>query len=224
MRVLIAEDDEIIGDRLRRALVKEGFIADWVQNGQMALDHLRSQEYALVILDVMMPVRDGWSTCQAIRDSKNPIPILMLTAKDAIDDRVKGLDLGADDYLVKPFSLKELLARVRALTRRNKIEKSNVIHLADIEIESKAKTVRRGGEMLHLTPREYSLLEALARNRGRTLSREFIIEQIWNDDESLSNTVNFHVTALRKKVDVGRDKSLIETVHGFGYRIYEGDS
>lgn len=223
MRVLIAEDDEIIGDRLRRALVKEGFIADWVQNGQMALDHVRSQEYALVILDVMMPVRDGWSTCQAIRDSKNPVPILMLTAKDAIDDRVKGLDLGADDYLVKPFSLKELLARVRALTRRNKIEKSNVIHLADLEIESKAKTVRRGHETLHLTPREYSLLEALARNRGRTLSREFIIEQVWNDDESLSNTVNFHVTALRKKVDVGRDKSLIETVHGFGYRIYEGE-
>lgn len=223
MRVLIAEDDEIIGDRLRRALTKEGFVADWVQNGQMALDYVRSHDYALVILDVMMPVRDGWSTCQSIRDSKNSVPILMLTAKDSIDDRVKGLDLGADDYLVKPFSLKELLARVRALTRRNKMEKSSLIHLADLEIESRSKSVKRGAEMLHLTPREYSLLEALARNRGRTLSREFIIEQIWNDDESLSNTVNFHVTALRKKIDLGRNKSLIETVHGFGYRIFEGD-
>jgi two-component system copper resistance phosphate regulon response regulator CusR len=146
----------------------------------------------------------------------------MLTAKDAIEDRVKGLDLGADDYLVKPFSIKELLARVRALTRRGKLEKSSIIYLADLEIETRSKIVKRQGEILHLTPREYSLLESLARNRGRTLSREYIIEQVWNDDQSLSNTVNFHVTALRKKIDVGRERSLIETIHGFGYRIQEG--
>jgi DNA-binding response OmpR family regulator len=222
MRILIAEDDDIIGDRLRRSLIKEGYVVDWFVNGQMALDYVRSHEYSLVILDVMMPLRDGWSVCQSIRDSKNPVPILMLTAKDAIEDRVKGLDLGADDYLVKPFSIKELLARVRALTRRGKLEKSSIIYLADLEIETRSKIVKRQGEILHLTPREYSLLESLARNRGRTLSREYIIEQVWNDDQSLSNTVNFHVTALRKKIDVGRERSLIETIHGFGYRIQEG--
>jgi two-component system copper resistance phosphate regulon response regulator CusR len=143
----------------------------------------------------------------------------MLTARDAVEDRVRGLDIGADDYLVKPFDFNELLARVRALLRRDKPTKSSRMTFDDLEIDSAGKTVRRNGEVLKLTPREYSLLEALVRNRGRVLSREVIIDRIWNDDESMSNTVNFHVTALRKKIDSGREKSLIETVHGFGYRI-----
>jgi DNA-binding response OmpR family regulator len=223
VRILLVEDDEVISERLKRALEKEGFTADLAPDGQVGLDFARHGEYSVIILDIMMPKRDGWSVCQALRDSRNTTPILMLTAKDAIEDRVKGLDLGADDYLVKPFSLKEFLARIRALTRRNKIEKSSVIHLGDLEIDAKAMTVTRAGQPLKLTKREFTLLEALARNRRRILSREYIIEQIWNDEDSVSNTVNFHVTSLRKKVDVGREKSLIETVHGFGYRISEED-
>ncbi len=221
LRVLLVEDDEVISERLKRALEKEGYPTDLAHDGQVGLELARMGEYSVIILDVMMPKRDGWSVCQALRDSKNSTPILMLTAKDAIEDRVKGLDLGADDYLVKPFSLKEFLARIRALTRRNKLEKSSIIHLADLDIDAGAKTVTKAGEPLKLTKREFTLLEALARNRRRILSREYIIEQIWNDEDSVSNTVNFHVTSLRKKIDIGRDKSLIETVHGFGYRITE---
>ncbi len=221
LRVLLVEDDEVISERLKRALEKEGYPTDLAHDGQVGLELARMGEYSVIILDVMMPKRDGWSVCQALRDSKNSTPILMLTAKDAIEDRVKGLDLGADDYLVKPFSLKEFLARIRALTRRNKLEKSLIIHLADLDIDAGAKTVTKAGEPLKLTKREFTLLEALARNRRRILSREYIIEQIWNDEDSVSNTVNFHVTSLRKKIDIGRDKSLIETVHGFGYRITE---
>ena len=221
MRVLLVEDDEVISERLKRALEKEGYPTDIAYDGQVGLDMARMGEYSVIILDVMMPKRDGWSVCQALRDSKNTTPILMLTAKDAIEDRVKGLDLGADDYLVKPFSLKEFLARIRALTRRSKLEKSSIIHLGELDIDAKAMTVTRSGEPLKLTKREFTLLEALARNRRRILSREYIIEQIWNDEDSVSNTVNFHVTSLRKKIDAGRAKSLIETVHGFGYRITE---
>lgn len=221
MRVLLVEDDEVISERLKRALEKEGYTADLAHDGQIGLELAKLSEYSVIVLDVMMPKRDGWSVCQALRDSKNTTPILMLTAKDAVEDRVKGLDLGADDYLVKPFSLKEFLARIRALSRRTKLEKSSVIHLADLEIDANAKTVYRNGVPIKLTKREFTLLEALARNRRRILSREFIIEQIWNDEDSVSNTVNFHVTSLRKKIDEGRERSLIETVHGFGYRIAE---
>ena len=221
--ILIVEDEESLAQLLQYNLEKEGYNADLAHDGQTGLELAKLGDYSVIILDIMMPKRDGWSVCQALRDSKNTTPILMLTAKDAIEDRVKGLDLGADDYLVKPFSLKEFLARIRALTRRNKIEKSSIIHLSDLEIDAGAKSVSRGGNPLKLTKREFTLLEALARNRRRILSREFIIEQIWNDDESVSNTVNFHVTSLRKKIDEGRNKSLIETVHGFGYRIAEDD-
>lgn len=221
MRVLLVEDDEVISERLKRALEKEGYSADLAHDGQAGLDLAKFGEYSVIVLDVMMPKRDGWSVCQALREGKNTTPILMLTAKDAIEDRVKGLDLGADDYLVKPFSLKEFLARIRALSRRSKLEKSSIMHLSDLEIDANAKTASRNGVPLKLTKREFTLLEALARNRRRILSREFIIEQIWNDEDSVSNTVNFHVTSLRKKIDEGREKSLIETVHGFGYRIAE---
>lgn len=219
MRVLLIEDDEVISERLRRALTKEGYAVDQAFDGQEGLILAKTNEYAVILLDVMMPKRDGWSVVSALREGKNLTPVLMLTAKDAIEDRVKGLDSGADDYLVKPFSLKELFARIRALTRRNKIEKSTHIFVGDLEMDTVAKVVTLKGNPLKLTKREYTLLDALARNRGRVLSRDHIIEHVWNDDESVSNTVNFHVTALRKKIDEGRDKSYIETVHGFGYRI-----
>ncbi len=219
LRILVIEDDEVIGERLRKTLAKEGYVVDLATDGEIGLQQAQRESYSLIICDVMMPRRDGWSVVQKLREDRSRTPVLMLTARDAVEDRVKGLDLGADDYLVKPFDFNELLARVRALLRRDKPVKTSRLTFDDLEIDAAGKTVRRGGEVLKLTPREYSLLEALVRNRGRVLSREVIIDRIWNDDESMSNTVNFHVTSLRKKIDSGREKSLIETVHGFGYRI-----
>src|SRR5437763_1178090 len=161
--------------------------------------------------------RDGWSVCEALRIRRNPVPILMLTARGAVEDRVRGLNTGADDYLPKPFDFNELLARVRALLRRDQIHKSGSLQIADLEIDSTTRQVRRGGRELVLTPREFSLLEALARNEGRTLTREHILERVWGDDESYSNTVSFHVASLRKKVDTEDAVKLIHTVHGIGY-------
>lgn len=219
MRILVIEDDDVIGKRLQKTLSKEGYFVDWAPDGEAGLRQAQRERYSLIICDVMMPRRDGWSVVEELRRDRARVPVLMLTARDAIEDRVKGLDIGADDYLVKPFDFAELLARVRALLRREKPTKTSVMYLDDLVIDTVGKSVTRGSETLHLTPREYSLLEALVRNRGRVLSRETIIERVWDDDQSMSNTVNFHVTSLRKKIDAGREKSLIETVHGFGYRV-----
>lgn len=213
------EDDEVIAERLRHALEKEGFSVDLAFDGAEGLRMARSRTYNLIVLDVMMPKMDGIAVCGELRNERATVPILMLTARDQVGDKVKGLDAGADDYLPKPFDFAELMARVRALLRRDKVHKTKVIHVADLEIDPVSYAVTRGGEELHLTKREFSLLEALARNQGRVLSRDLIIEEVWNDIESLSNTVNFHVTSLRKKIDAGREQSLIETVHGVGYRL-----
>ncbi|MBS1704402.1 MAG: response regulator transcription factor [Armatimonadetes bacterium] len=223
MKVLIVEDDEVIGERLQSALKKNGFEAEWAQDGDTALEIFAVGFFGMIILDINLPKRNGIEVCREIRKAGSVVPILMLTARDAIEDRVKGLDAGADDYLIKPFAIQEVLARIRALTRRTQSVKQTVIRVKDLVIDTTSRTVELGGVVLHLTPREYQLLEALARNLGRTLSRETIIERVWNDDLSLSNTVNFHVTSLRKKIDTGRESSLIETVHGFGYRM-GGDS
>ena len=173
--------------------------------------------YSLVVLDVMLPGMDGWAVCRELRRRRDAVPILMLTARDTVDDRVRGLEDGADDYLVKPFDYRELLARIRALIRRDKVMRTGVIKVADLEIDSRSHHVTRAGQEIRLTPREYSLLEALARNAGRTLTRDVILDRIWDREENTENAVNFHVTSLRKKVDAGHDVKLIHTVHGFGY-------
>lgn len=219
MRILVIEDDEVIAERLHHALTKEGYAVDTVPDGERGLALAQLRPYSLILLDLMLPGRDGVSVCEALRRGRHNVPILMLTARGQVEDKVRGLDAGADDYLPKPFEFKELLARIRALLRRDKAQKGALLVVGDLEIDPTAKVVRRAGHDLHLTPREFSLLEALARNQGRVLTRDVIIEQIWADDRSLSNTVNFHVTSLRKKIDEGREKSLIETVHGFGYRL-----
>lgn len=219
MRILVIEDDEVIAERLHHALTKEGYAVDTVPDGERGLALAQLRPYSLILLDLMLPGRDGVSVCEALRRGRHNVPILMLTARGQVEDKVRGLDAGADDYLPKPFEFKELLARIRALLRRDKARKGALLVVDDLEIDPTAKVVRRAGHDLHLTPREFSLLEALARNQGRVLTRDVIIEQIWADDRSLSNTVNFHVTSLRKKIDEGREKSLIETVHGFGYRL-----
>lgn len=217
MRVLLVEDDAVIADQIAAALRREGFQVDVAGDGDRAIDLAILKTYGLLVLDVMLPGRDGWSVCRTARKMGIDAPILMLTARDAVEDRVKGLEGGADDYLVKPFDVRELLARIHALLRRDAVHRTGAIEIDDLVIDAKAHTVRRGGHALNLTPREFSLLEALARNEGRTLTREVILESVWGAEDSLDNTVNFHITSLRKKVDTPDRTKLIHTVHGLGY-------
>jgi len=217
MRILLIEDDDVIAERIKFGLEKARFVVDVAYDGETGLQMAREGPYSVLILDLMLQGRDGWSVCEALRIRGNPVPILMLTARGAVEDGVRGLNAGADDYLPKPFDFNELLARVRALLRRDQLHKSGSLQIADLEIDSTTRQVRRGGRELVLTPREFSLLEALARNEGRTLTREHILERVWGDDESYSNTVSFHVDSLRKKVDTEDALKLINTVHGIGY-------
>ncbi len=217
MRVLLIEDDPVISERIATGLTKAGYDVDTSADGADGLSKARGGPYSVIILDLMLPIMDGWQVCESLRAGREAVPILMLTARDEIEDRVRGLDCGADDYLTKPFDFRELLARVKALMRRDKVLKGQVIAIADLVIDTGARSVQRGGVEVHLTPREYSLLEALARNAGRTLSREAIQERVWGDEDSFSNVVSFHVAILRKKIDSGFPVKLIHTIYGVGY-------
>jgi DNA-binding response OmpR family regulator len=221
MRALLVEDDREIANQIAEILKSERFDVTIAPDGEEGLDEALSRSYGLVVLDVMLPKMNGWEVCDEIRHAGINTPILMLTARDSVDDRVKGLEGGADDYLPKPFDARELTARVRALMRRDAVHRTGRIEIEDLAIDTHAKTVSRAGKEIRLTPREYSLLVALARNEGRILTREVILEDIWNNEESLENTVNFHVTSLRKKIESGGAK-LIHTVHGFGYTLKRG--
>lgn len=217
MRALVVEDDPVIAEQVANLLRKQNIEVDLAFDGGDGLDKILCRRYGIVVLDVMLPELDGWSVCQEARKSGIATPILMLTARDAVEDRVKGLQGGADDYLPKPFDARELIARVQALLRREAVHRSGTIQIADLTIDSTSHAVHRGDELIHLTQREFSLLEALARNEGRTLTREVILESVWDNEESLENTVNFHITSLRKKIDTPERAKLIHTVHGLGY-------
>lgn len=219
MRILLIEDEAPIAAVVKKGLEEARYRVDVASDGVTGLQMALAEGYSLILLDLMLPGRDGWSVCEALRSRRVRTPILMLTARDTVQDRVRGLETGADDYLPKPFDFAELLARVRALLRREQIHKSRVIRVADLEIDTAGGRVSRGGQEIRLTPREYSLLEALAANEGRVLTREVILERIWADDESYSNTVDVHVGVLRKKIDAGRPVKLIHTVHGLGYTL-----
>lgn len=220
MRVLIVEDEPDIAIGLETALKRQGFHVDWAADGSEGEKQAIEHPFGVILLDVMLPKKDGIQVCRTLRQLGITTPILMLTARDAVDDRVNGLDAGADDYLVKPFALEELLARIRALTRRDAERKASSIPVGDLVVDTLAQSVRRGQDSIHLTKREYELMEALARNKDRVLTREVILARIWNNEDALPNTVNFHMASLRKKVDP--DGKLIETVHGFGYTIRSG--
>jgi len=222
MRVLVIEDEPAIAEAIRDGLEDEHFLVDVAHNGRKGLEMAEDGLYAAIVLDLMLPGIDGWQICQRLREDGNTTPVLMLTARGAPDERVKGLEMGADDYLPKPFHFPELLARVRALVRRDRIHKGKMIKVADLEIDTKARTVTRAGQAITLTGREYTLLEALASREGHVLSRDTIQERVWMDDESMmssSNTVDVHIGQLRKKIDGGHDVKLIHTVRGSGYTL-----
>jgi DNA-binding response OmpR family regulator len=223
MRILIVEDDLVIASELERAIRKAGHTADVARDGKTALDLVVENAYTAIVLDIMIPAPNGIEVCKSIRAQDNPTPILMLTAKDAVEDRVAGLDAGADDYLVKPFAFQEFMARIRAITRRDTEKKSQIIEVADLQIDPQTHSATRAGEDLGLTKREFTLLEALARRTGHVLTREAIIERIWNNMDTQPNTVNFHVSSLRKKVDPANKPALIHTVHGVGYVLRPPD-
>lgn len=215
MKVLIIEDDLDISSGLSTALKREGYYPEVAHNGLEGEELALMNSYGIILLDLMLPGKSGVEICKSIRQDGIKTPVLMLTARDQVEDRVSGLDTGADDYLVKPFALPELLARMRALGRREAAQKKQVHQVADLVVDTLAGTVRRGDRSIHLTAREYTLLEALIRNPGAVLTRDVILERVWNSDEALPNTVNFHMSSLRKKVDP--EGNLIRTVHGLGY-------
>lgn len=219
MRILVVEDDVVIANLIRKGLELARFEVDVAADGDSGLKQALQESYGAIILDVMLPKMDGWAVCAGLRERRNTTPILMLTARDSVDDRVRGLETGADDYLPKPFDFKELLARVRALLRRDKLHKARVFRVSDLEVDTSAGRVTRSGQEISLTPREYALLEALAANEGRVLTREMIQDRVWMDDEGFSNTVNVHIANLRKKIDAGYEVKLIHTIHGFGYSL-----
>ena len=217
MRILLIEDEVPIAEVIKAGLEQAGYTVALAHDGVAGLARAREGRWALLILDVMLPGMDGWDICRTLREERDPTPILMLTARDAVQDRVQGLDLGADDYLPKPFDFSELLARVGALLRRENIHKTRTLKVADLEIDTRLRRVVRAGQEIALTPREYTLLEALAGREGQVLTREVILERVWLDEESLSNTVDVYVGLLRRKIDAGQDVKLIQTVHGVGY-------
>lgn len=216
--ILVVEDDPAVRDALERALGFEGYIVETARDGGIALSMVREKSYDLILLDVMMPHVDGIETCRRIRASGDAIPILMLTAKTAVGDRVEGLDAGADDYVAKPFALDELLARVRALLRRASGDVSSVVRYDDLVIDPAARTVTRDGDPIQLTKTEFDLLLLLARTPGIVLDRDTIYEEIWGIDFiTSSNSLDVYVGYLRRKTEDGGRSRLIHTVRGVGY-------
>ncbi|MBC8103661.1 MAG: response regulator transcription factor [Cytophagales bacterium] len=219
MKILLVEDEEGIASLIRRGLEKANLSVDRAPDGTTGLQMARERTYSLVILDLMLPGINGLRICEALRAEQNPVPILMLTARDAVEDRVRGLETGADDYLPKPFDFAELLARVRALLRRDKVHRTRVIRIADLELDTAQRRVTRAGVEIGLSHREYDLLEALASRESQILTRDVILDRVWMDEDSLSNTVDVYIGALRKKVDAGHEVKLIQTVRGVGYTL-----
>lgn len=220
MRILIVEDNRDMNQLIFKTLKKEGYTADRCYRGDEAQDYLLSADYDAVLLDVMLPGISGYDVLSWMRTRGMNTPVLMLTARDAISDRVKGLDLGADDYLVKPFDFQELLARIRAMTRKQVGSRSNVFSAADLVLDTSTRTVTRAGKEISLIPKEYALLECLMRNQGRVLSREQLENQIWNYEYSgSSNNVDVYISRLRKKVDSGHEIKLIHTIRGAGWTL-----
>jgi DNA-binding response OmpR family regulator len=219
MRVLLAEDDPRLGEMLSRGLREKSYAVDWARDGERAQYLAALNAYDAAILDVMMPKRDGFAVCRELRARGRSFPVLMLTARDTVADKIAGLDAGADDYLTKPFDFGELLARLRALMRRAPRVLPSTITVADLTVDTRAQRAERGGRPLALTPKEYALLEYLARNAGRVVSRADLTAHVWDDNhDPFSNAIEVNVNRLRKKVDAA-GPPLIHTRRGAGYQL-----
>lgn len=223
MRILVVEDEKRIASFIKRGLEEEAFAVDVAYDGEEGLDWIYNFTYDLIILDILMPGMDGITMCKTLRARGIDTPVLMLTAKDSVDDKVEGLDAGADDYLVKPFAFRELLARLRALTRRQKEGKTNTLLVADLELNVLSRRTFRQGREIELTSKEFALLELLMRNPGQILSRTIIAEHVWDYNFfNQSNIVDVYIRQLRKKIDDPFTEKLIHTVRGSGYKIQGG--
>ncbi|MEJ2899345.1 heavy metal response regulator transcription factor [Acinetobacter sp. NS-4] len=219
MRILLVEDELKTGDYLKQGLYEAGYITDWVTDGVSGRHHALTEDYDLIILDVMLPGLDGWHILDDIRKAGKSMPILFLTARDQIEDRVKGLELGADDYLIKPFAFAELVARIKTLLRRGQPkEDSNIIRVADLELDLRKRRVTRAGQRIDLTAKEFALMELFMRRRGEILPRSLIASQIWDMNfDSDTNVVEVAIKRLRNKIDSNFSLKLIQNVRGMGY-------
>jgi two-component system, OmpR family, copper resistance phosphate regulon response regulator CusR len=224
VRVLLVEDNRRLNNSLRMSLVDEGYAVDPAYDGLEAEEMAEFYPYDAIVLDVMLPKKDGFAVCRELRNRRINTPILMLTARDTVEDRVSGLDSGADDYLVKPFAIEELRARLRALLRRESSDKSALLRVADLTVDPATHFVERDGESIDLTAKEYALLEYFMRNPNRIITREMAESHIWSYDFiSTSNVVDVYVRRLRRKIDDPFDVKLFETVRGAGYRLLKPD-
>ncbi len=222
MRILLVEDERKLSGVIKRSLNEFNYAVDLANNGDDALFIAESNPYDLIILDIMLPGKDGISICRNLRKNKNDTPILMLTARDDEEDKVTGLDSGADDYITKPFSYPEFLARVRALLRRKNTVKTTRLKIADLELDQLTRKAYRSGKEIELRPTEYSLLEYLMNNAGQVITRTMISDHVWNGDfEAFSNVINVYVNYLKKKIDYGHSKQLIHSLRGVGYMFKE---
>jgi two-component system copper resistance phosphate regulon response regulator CusR len=219
MRILIIEDEPRIIEFIKQGLEQEGFQVDAVTDGKAGLSYALSCEYDTIILDIMLPQMDGYEVCSELRGRGLETPIIMLTARDAVADRVDGLNAGADDYLTKPFAFEELVARIRAVTRRRQSKSTvNTVKIEDLEVDLDRHKVLRAGKEIDLTPKEYKLLEYLVTNKNKVLSRSKIMENVWGFDfDAETNVVDVYIRYLRQKLDDDHEKKLIKTVRGFGY-------
>jgi two-component system copper resistance phosphate regulon response regulator CusR len=222
MRVLIAEDDKPVANFVQKGLEAEQYAVDVAQDGDEAQFMVGQFDYDVAVLDLTLPRVDGLDVLKHIRETKPALPVLILTGRNRVEDRVKGLDLGADDYLTKPFSFSELSARVRALMRRAAQPAEVILRVDNLELNRVERTVKRAGHPMELTPKEFALLDYLMRNAGRCVTRAMIIEHVWNlTFDTMTNVVDVYINYLRKKVDSGHEKKLIRTVRGVGYQIGE---
>ena len=223
MKILVVDDERAVRDALRRALELQGYEVELAADGAEALARLNANGHPdAIVLDILMPEIDGLEVCRRLRRAGNSVPVLMLTARDAVGDRVEGLDAGADDYLVKPFALEELLARVRALLRRGAASVDGVLRFADLELDPQTREVRRGGERIELTRTEFNLLELFMLNPRQVLTRSIIFERVWGYDFGFaSNSLDVYIGYLRRKTEAGGKPRLIQTVRGVGYALRE---